>query len=260
MIDNAQTGQKDYPTDEYTLANSFESKATLKEYLNFHYENFISKEDVVALKEAGVTHVRVPLPHWIMGDIDEENEPYVDGQWLYFVRFVNWCREMNIEVWPDIHTAPGSQNGFDNSGHLLKDPTCKHWSDSEDNIKRSLKAVDDISKAVVRDSMKDVVTGFGILNEPWFDCDEQVVRTFYNNALKLVRKNMGDSTYVFVGDIFKASNFNNGFWIDSEEYSNTLLDSHYYHGTCFCQIYLPPLRKMVTLSAFSDLTNLIYCR
>ena len=33
---------------------------------------------------------------------------------------VGWCKEEGIQVWPDLHTAPGSQNGFDNSGHLGK--------------------------------------------------------------------------------------------------------------------------------------------
>jgi glucan 1,3-beta-glucosidase len=258
MIDSA-AGGKDFPTDEYTLAKSFPNKATAREYLNYHWENFVQKQDVIALKEAGVTHVRVPLPHWIMGDIKEgtfENpfrlsqmiyffkssqlilpflyligEPWVDGQWLYFVRFASWCREIGIEVWPDIHTAPGSQNGFDNSGQLLAGgPTCKNWSGNEENVKRSLKAVDDITKAIVRDSIGDVVTGFGVLNEPFEDCDQEIVRTFYDDALQIVRKNMVHDTNVFIGDLFKSSKFNDGFWIDADDYSNTFLDSHYYHG------------------------------
>mmetsp|Transcript_29456 Transcript_29456/g.45350 ORF Transcript_29456/g.45350 Transcript_29456/m.45350 type:complete len:615 (-) Transcript_29456:169-2013(-) len=227
MIDSADGG-KDFPTDEYTLAQSFPNKALAREYLNYHWENFVQKQDVIALKEAGVTHVRVPIPHWIMGDI-KEDEPWVDGQWLHFVRFVGWCRELSIEVWPDIHTAPGSQNGFDNSGQLLPDRTCKYWSGNAENVKRSLRAVDDITKAIARDSIKDVVSGFGVLNEPFGDCDPDVVRTFYDDALKIVKTNIGHDTNVFIGDMFNASKFNDGFWIDADDYSNTFLDSHYYH-------------------------------
>ena len=217
--------------DEYTLASQFDHKSVARTYLSYHWDNFVTKKDVELLNDAGVTHVRVPMPHWIMGDIHND-EPWVDGQWLYFVRFVGWCRELGIQVWPDIHTAPGSQNGFDNSGQLLDDaPTCRHWSSSPENVKRSLRAVKDISEAVVRDNLEDVVTGFGVLNEPFSDCDVKVVKQFYNEALMVVRNTIGEDTAVYIGDMFNATEWNNGWWIDEDAFSNTFLDSHYYH--CF---------------------------
>ena len=76
MIDSA-IGGKDFPTDEYTLSKSFPNKALAKEWFTFHWENFVTKTDVEAMKEAGVTHVRVPIPHWIMGDIQEDEPWYV---------------------------------------------------------------------------------------------------------------------------------------------------------------------------------------
>lgn len=217
--------------DEYTLTSQFEHKALAKQYLEYHWDSFVTKQDVATLQDAGITHVRVPMPHWIMGDI-LENEPYVDGQWLYFVRFVGWCREYGLEVWPDIHTAPGSQNGFDNSGQLLEDaPTCQHWSTNPAHVKRSLQAVKDIATAVVRDNLGDVVTGFGVLNEPFADCDVTVVQEFYNDALRAVRTILGEDTAVYIGDLFNATIWNNKWWTDEDEFSNTYLDSHYYHGT-----------------------------
>jgi glucan 1,3-beta-glucosidase len=229
IMDSA-IGGKDFPIDEYSLSKSFPSRALAREYFTYHWDNFVTKQDVKKMKDAGVTHIRVPLPHWIMGDI-QEDEPWIDGQWLYFVRFVGWCREYGMEVWPDIHTAPGSQNGFDNSGQLLPGgPTCQNWSGSEENVKRSLKAVKDITKAIMRDNLEDVVTGFGVLNEPFQDCDINVVKSFYNEALNTVRNVMGEDTSVFIGDMFNATMWNNGWWADEEHYSNTYLDSHYYHG------------------------------
>lgn len=215
--------------DEYTLAKQFPSKALGREYLSYHWDNFVKKLDVQTLAKAGVTHVRVPMPHWIMGDI-REGEPWIDGQWLYFVRFVGWCREYGIQVWTDIHTAPGSQNGFDNSGQLLQDaPTCRHWTSSPENVERSLQAVRDIAKAVVRDNLEDVVTGFGVLNEPFSDCDPMVVKQFYNDALKAVRTTMSEDTAVYIGDLFNATSWNNLWWTDEDRYHDTYLDSHYYH-------------------------------
>ena len=228
LIDSA-AGGKDFPTDEYTLAKAFDDKAIAKQYFEFHWEHFVTHEDVQAMHEAGVTHVRVPLPHWILGNLDE-TEPYVDGGWFHFIRFVNWCRKYKIQVWPDVHTAPGSQNGFDNSGQLLKDgPTCKHWSGEPKNVARSLQVVEDISNAIIKDGLQDVVTGFGILNEPFKDCDVAVTKNFNDQAFQKVRTILGTDTAVYVGDLFNATIWNTGWWSD-KEHENTFLDSHYYHG------------------------------
>lgn len=64
-----------YPADEYTLMASFPSKALAREYMTFHWDNFVSKEDVRTLREAGVTHVRVPVPHYVRGDVLDD-EPW----------------------------------------------------------------------------------------------------------------------------------------------------------------------------------------
>jgi len=237
-----------YPVDQYTLTNAFNDKDIAKDYMEVHWDNFVTRDDIRKIKEdGGITHVRVPLGHWIMGDI-REGEPWVNGEWPYFKRFVGWCREEGIQVWPDLHTAPGSQNGFDNSGHLLDFPTCHGWdldnaSATDDtpfpvdasgdiilssNVLRTLKAVDDITSAIAKDGMNDVVTGFGVLNEPFANCNPKVVRKFDTMALQIVRKNMGAKTHVYIGDLFNATKWNDGFWTN-EKFEGTYLDSHYYH-------------------------------
>jgi glucan 1,3-beta-glucosidase len=249
-----------YPVDEWTLTEAFEDKDLARQYLDIHYDNFVTREDIAMIKENGATHVRVPLGHWITGNVMEE-EPYVSGGpgWFYFQRLVGWCREEGLEVWPDIHTAPGSQNGFDNSGHLLGgDPTCHGW-DMDDpavnysstvlrmklglgdndiaqegdvvlskNVQRTLQIVDEITSAIARDNMTDVVTGFGNLNEPFANCELKVVQKFDELALGILRKNMGEDASMYIGDIFNSTKWNDGFWTE-EKYKGTYLDSHYYH-------------------------------
>lgn len=217
-----------YPADEYTLMGSFENKALAKEYMTFHWDNFVTKSDIQALQQVGVTHVRVPVPHYIMGDILDD-EPWVDGQWLYFVRLVGWAREHGLEVWIDLHSAPGSQNGFDNSGQILPKATCENWISSDTNIERTVQAIRDISQAVMDDNLRDVVTGFGILNEPYMDCNIEKVKLFNNDALSVIRSVMGDNTAVYMADSFNVTIWNNGWWTDPEVYNNTYIDSHYYH-------------------------------
>ena len=232
-----------YPMDEWTLTSAFDDKDIAKQYLEVHYENFVKREDIALLKKNGVTHVRVPLGHWITGNIASD-EPFVNGGWPYFKRLVGWCREEGMQVWPDIHTAPGSQNGFDNSGHALPNPTCNGW-DMDDasaetfnstafggglspNVLRTLQILDEITSTIAADNLTDVVTGFGVLNEPFANCNMDVIRKFDDLAYDIVRKNMGQDTSIYIGDVFNSTKFNNGWWIE-EKYKGTYLDSHYYH-------------------------------
>lgn len=62
------SGEKDYPVDEYTWSQSFDSKDVAEKYFSFHFDNFVTKGDIVALKNANVSHIKVPIPHWIKGD------------------------------------------------------------------------------------------------------------------------------------------------------------------------------------------------
>ena len=212
------------------MLDAFHDKEIAKKWMEIHWNNFVTRADVEELAQAGVTHVRVPIPSWILGNDIREGEPWVEGGWLYFIRFVSWCREFKIQVWPDIHTAPGSQNGFDNSGQLLASPTCWYWAGKPDNVQRTLNALQDIAHAIVDDGLSDVVTGFGTLNEPFVDCSDAILRDYNEKALTILRQIMGNKTNVYVADIFNSTRFADGWWTD-EKYENTYLDSHYYHGT-----------------------------
>lgn len=96
------------------------------------------------------------------------------------------------------------------------------------NVQRTLDIVNEITTAIAKNGMTDVVTGFGVLNEPFANCDMAVVRKFDNLALDIVRRNMGEHTSIYIGDIFNATKWNDGWWTE-EKYKNTYLDSHYYH-------------------------------
>jgi len=220
----------DYPTDEKSLLGSFSNKAIAKEYMAFHWENFVTKDDVRFLAEvAGVEYVKVPIPHYAMNGILDE-EPWVDGQWMYFVRFVGWARQHGIQVWIDMHTAFGTQNGFENSGESLPEsPSCQHWINSPVNVERSIKAIKDMAHAVMDDNLRDVVTGFGILNEPFSNCPAAQIKKYSNDALKAVREIMGYDTAVYMSDSSNAATWNDGWWTDPSVHDHTYIDSHYYH-------------------------------
>ena len=242
----------DYPLDEYTLSvafgNSTVGRQAAEDWFNAHFEHFLTFEDLEYAAQRGVTHVRVPLPHWILGDV-QSDEPWIVGdRWKYFLRMLDWCRTLQLQVWPDIHTAPGSQNGFDNSGQQLESGvSCQGWSGNVTHVQRSLRVIQEVTTQIVKEGYQDVVTGFGLLNEPFKDCHRDVYLQFIDQGLTMVRETLGINTTVYVSDLFLAKTFNNGKWSwlgkeprfpslsssssarTTTTYQNTYLDSHYYH-------------------------------
>eukprot|EP00536_Pseudo-nitzschia_multiseries_P009323 jgi/Psemu1/200378/e_gw1.257.64.1 len=227
----------DYPVDEYTLGQVLRSSPggieTATKYMERHWDTFLTYDDLKTLKDNGVTHLRIPMGYWIRGIPGlslTEDEPFIPGGWKYFVRAANWARELGLIVWADLHGAPGSENGFDNSGHYLGKSTCDGWSKHPDRVQRTLEILTDIAHGVLEEGLEDVVTGFGILNEPFADCDMDVIRKYYDDSLTILRATLGESTAVFVGDTFRTYRFNDGeFWTDPDIYHDTYLDSHPYH-------------------------------
>lgn len=242
MMKENVLGQVDFPMDEYNLWRAFldfqkadvsdknKSIQIAEQWLQHHLDNFMKEEDIRFLAQSGVTHIRVPLPHWILQDQDEilarGNVWIVGARWQAFQRLITWARKYKIQVWPDIHTAPGSQNGFDNSGIQFKDITGTHWSSNPDHVQESLDVIQQVTERIVQDDMQDVVTGFGLLNEPFKDTQRGVYLNFIEAGLKMVRTTLGQESYVYVSDLFSPQSFNNGhWWMDVEKHNRTFLDT-----------------------------------
>ena len=234
-------GQVDYPMDEYSLWQAFGANNTeiAEEWLNYHLEYFITEQDIIDIRASGATHVRVPLAHWSLPDDDDEqleqeesggDRPLwiVGKRWQALQRVVHWCRQHGLQVWPDIHTAPGSQNGFDNSGRQKATPTCQGWMNHPENVQASLNVIERVAHRIRQDNMTDVITGFGLLNEPFRDCNLTQYKDFVEHGLELVRRILGPATHVYVSDLFQPEAFNN-WWLDAHRYHDTYLDTHYYH-------------------------------
>ena len=273
---NNKDSDKHYPYNDYTLLQSFSSTTLRHEYLHTHWNHFITMEDVEQLHDAGVTHVRVPIPYWILGnDYDNsnlnknnnnnfkkiilENEPFVDGGWLYFIRFVNWCSKYNIQVWIDLASAPidttTTNSNSNNNGVTF--PTCHAWSNNRDNVERTLYIVERLATAIVQDGLSSTVTGFGLLNVPYFfyfedtndksdtfSCNIDVVKEYYNQAYSIVRERLGKDISISISDLYDARYWNQqNWWKDSDvkgKYSNTYLDSSY----AFTHVMSPQTREL----------------
>ncbi len=118
--------------DEYTLCKElgYQNALTL---LKDHYETFITEDDFAQIKENGFNLVRLPIGYWAwkknsndtsrynyVGNISYD-DPYVSEglQLQYLLKAIDWASKYELNVWIDLHGAPGSQNGFDNSGQRI---------------------------------------------------------------------------------------------------------------------------------------------
>ena len=84
-------------------------------WMRGHYENWITNETIKGLADRGIERVRLPIGDWTLNPYG----PFVgcmDGAADYIDKALDWCLQYNITVLLDVHTAIGSQNGFDNGG------------------------------------------------------------------------------------------------------------------------------------------------
>ena len=84
--------------------------------LRRHWDTWVTEEIIQELAQvANVNSLRLPVGDWSFAPYG----PYVgctDGALDYIDKLMDWAHKYDVTVLIDIHSAKGSQNGFDNSG------------------------------------------------------------------------------------------------------------------------------------------------
>jgi glucan 1,3-beta-glucosidase len=155
-----------------------------KELLEKHWDTWVTKADLQTLKRSGIEHLRVPVGYWIMGDeYLKDGETYLPGGYPYLLRLLGWCKELGLKAIIDLHGAPGSQNGHDNSGFQGGNYAIQ-W-DKPENLQRTTDVLVAMAKNFTevnkQAAYKDTVLGLCLLNEPW---TERVMGTVKMDTLK----------------------------------------------------------------------------
>jgi glucan 1,3-beta-glucosidase len=95
--------------DEWTLILAMGDQAEVE--LDTHYSTFVTERDFADIAAAGLNWVRIPLPFWAIET--RGDEPFLAGRcWKYFLKAIEWSRKYGIRIFLDLHTLPGSQNGW----------------------------------------------------------------------------------------------------------------------------------------------------
>lgn len=210
------------PTNTYQLGEKLGHDAALA-ILREHWNTFTTWQDFKKIKDAGFNIVRIPIGFWAY---DTLGTPYVDGAKVYIDAAIDWSRSLGLKIVIDLHGAPGSQNGYDNSGQRMNVP---QWQ-TGDTIKQTLRVLKTISDQYAQTKYQDVVVGIQLLNEPamYFDnINQNVVRQFYRDGYGQVRDT--SDTTVVLHDGFIRPNQWNGFLTPSDNNAqNVAIDHHEY--------------------------------
>ncbi|KAK6583422.1 hypothetical protein PZA11_004498 [Diplocarpon coronariae] len=205
--------------DEYTYAATL-GKSEASRRLHAHWSSWITEADFSEIASFGLNHVRIPVGYWAL--LPLAGDPYVQGQLPYLDRAVGWARKHRLKVMLDLHGAPGSQNGFDNSGRAGS----INWQ-SGDNVKNTVAAIRQLAERYA--GQKDVVTAIQLLNEPanWGN-DMSQVKQFYYDGWGTIRDSNPDTAVVIHDAFLDPQSYWNGFMNQASGVNHVILDTHIY--------------------------------
>jgi len=223
--------------------------------LHMHRSYYIQERDFQRIRTMGLNLVRIPVPHFIFGDYG----PGI-GCIQYLDNAFTWAQKYGLKILIDLHTAPDSQNGFDNGGlsGVVK------WHQKEENIAFELSVLERLAQ---RYAGREALYGIELLNEP---ISEEMLRTvgvrykprhpeqavgseavptgllkeFYYKGYEAVRRHCSPETKVVVHDQFMLEQWED--FMPPQEYPGVVIDTHMY---LFSEEAAMPDRRLASYEA-----------
>lgn len=205
--------------------------------LYMHRNYYIQERDFQHISSRGLNLVRIPVPHFIFGDY----EPGI-GCIEFLDKAFDWAEKYKLKILIDLHTAPDSQNGFDNGGlsGVIK------WHLKSENIEFELSVIERLAE---RYAERKGLYGIELLNEPASQDilkllngrykarhKEQaegsepvpldILKSFYIEGYKRVRKYCKENVSVVIHDNFCLEQWED--FMPKEKFKNVVIDTHMY--------------------------------
>ncbi len=225
--------------DEYYLPRRL-SPEVYEARIKIHRSEYITERDFVTIKSYGLNTIRIPVPYFIFGD----REPFI-GCIEDLDKAFNWAEKYGLKILIDLHTAPDSQNGFDNGGIS---GVCK-WAQEPEEVEFVLTVLERLAK---RYGHREGLFGIQPINEPiseemWdrmniqerykpVEADKaagskgissEFLRKFYIDAYDRLRKFLPVEKAIVYHDGFRLKEWKD-FMQDKDKYQNVYLDTHQY--------------------------------
>lgn len=205
--------------------------------LKAHRDTYVTEEDFSFIAGQGLNLVRIPVPYFIFGD-----RPPYPGCVEYLDKAFDWAEKYGLKIMIDLHTVPGSQNGYDNGGLT---GVCK-WCKDPKEVDFALSVLDRLGE---RYAEREGLYGIQVLNEPisWLvyvsapstgkarDKEEAkgsghvsmpFLKQFYKRAYHILRSHLSEDKVVVFHDGFRLGSWGD-FFVKSGM-KNVILDTHIY--------------------------------
>ncbi|WP_407886547.1 glycoside hydrolase family 5 protein [Levilactobacillus sp. N40-8-2] len=227
----------DVPSDdEYYLAQDLPT-AVYETRIKMHRAEFITEADFITIANRGFNAVRIPVPYFIFGD----RPPFV-GCVQDLDHAFAWAEAYGLQILIDLHTVPGSQNGFDNGGIS---GVCT-WAQQPQEVDFALSVLQRLAQ---RYGHRSGLLGIEVLNEPATKTMFQSMSIRYKARNPKLAEKSKPITLDFLYDFYlkaynslrkdlpvdKAIYFHDGFefeaWHDffaTNSFENVVLDTHQY--------------------------------
>lgn len=224
--------------DEYYLAQDLPKEEYQARILT-HRSEFITEADFIRIAESGLNLVRIPVPYFIFDDC----APFI-GCLSHLDKAFNWAKAYGINILLDLHTVPGSQNGFDNGGIS---GVCK-WGQNSDDIEFVISVLTRLAQRYRDDA---AFWGIQLINEPITELmwgkmkpleryqsrDPEMangsgpipmafLQKFYLETYAKLREILLPQTVIVFHDAFELHAWKEFFSINTFE--NVMLDTHQY--------------------------------
>nr|ODN93000.1 glucan 1,3-beta-glucosidase [Cryptococcus depauperatus CBS 7855] len=170
--------------DEYTLSQNMGNNLT--NAMTEHYDTFITERDFAEMASAGINWIRLPIGFWAVETW--EGEPFLERKsWEYVLKAIKWCRKYGLRINLDLHSVPGSQNGWNHSGRQGL-PNWLNGVMGLANAQRSLDYIRTLAQFIAQPQYAPVVQMFGFINEPSGTAiGKDPIASFYLEAYTMIR-------------------------------------------------------------------------
>lgn len=224
--------------DEYYLPTQL-SKEVYEARIMIHRSEYITERDFATIRSWGMNAVRIPVPYFIFGDCP----PFI-GCVEELDKAFGWAEKYGLKVLIDLHTVPGSQNGFDNGG---LSGVCK-WARQPESVEFTLTVLERLAG---RYGSREGLFGIQIVNEPntkaswdifriserYKPVDEKLaegtapvsfefLRKFYTEAYHRMRRFLPAEKAIVFHDGFDILHWKD--FMQEEGFQNVVLDTHQY--------------------------------
>lgn len=138
---------------------------------------------------------------------------------------------MGLWVWIDLHGAPQSQNGYDNSGEKTSDPT---WGTGS-TLSETEEVIQIIADKYATSQYADVVAGIELINEPALynlTLSQDGLAGYYEAGYGIVRDvtNTADFAVIMHDGFLAPSEWNGVLSTSDNDAQNVVVDHHEYQA------------------------------